>query len=76
MRNKFLKLSKWSFIGSLIVFTITFIIFHYVTDAGFTTVFQAEPGKPFVTNWFGNLGTLFLFASIFCLMIANVFYKE
>ncbi|MBR3610705.1 MAG: hypothetical protein IKL57_04475 [Oscillospiraceae bacterium] len=51
-------------------------MFHYLTDSGFTSVWQAEAGKPFVTELFANLGVLFLFSSIISLIISFIFFGD
>ena len=77
MRKKFLTLSNHSFIWALILFIVSYMMFHYMTpDLTFTTVFHKEPNKPFITYLMGNLGVFFLFSGIFNRMIANIFYPK
>lgn len=76
MRKKLNKLSGWSFVLAVVTFAINYVCFHFLTDAGFTTVWQPEAGKPFVTDLVGQLGVLFLFAGIMCLLIGKIFYPE
>ena len=77
MKEKLKKLSLWSIVLALAIFVSSYFIYHYITpDGSLTTVFQEEPGKPFVTQLWANLGVLFLFAGIFCRMIAGIFYPE
>ena len=75
-KQKFLKLSLYSFICGLIVLVINYFFFHFVTDAGISLTWQPEPGKPFVTDMIGMLAVLFIFASAMCLLIANIFYPK
>lgn len=76
MKKKFLILSACSYILSFSIHMFTYFLYHYYGVDGFRTVFQAEPYKPFVTLLFGIWGTLFLFASIMCLLIAIIFYNR
>ena len=68
MRKKLQKFSLAQLLISAVVFVINYFFFHFVTDAGITTVWQPEPGKPFVSNLIGTLGTLFLFGSTTALL--------
>jgi len=52
---------------------LTYFFFHYYTDAGFVSVKQSEPGKPFMSYMFGILTVLFLFSSLISSLIAVVF---
>ena len=76
MRQKFKKLSNWSFVLAAVLMAVSFVLFHFLTDSGFTTVFQAEAGKPFVTEMVADLGVLFLFSGILCRLIAGIFFPE
>ena len=78
MRKKFNKLSLCCLILALAIFVFSFVIYHYLAPGGmgFTSVFQTEPAKPFVTNLFGIWGVCFLFASVFCRLIAVIFYPK
>ncbi len=76
MRKKLNKLSAWSFCLALITFALNYVCFHFLTDAGFTTVWQPEAGKPFVTDLVGQLGVLFLFAAIMSLLIGRILFGE
>lgn len=75
-RSKFLKLSLYSLISSVITFIINYFFFHFVTDEGISLTWQEEAGKPFVANLIGILAILFLFASIMCLLITIIFYPK
>ena len=70
------KFALYCLIIGLIVFVISFFMFHFVTDEGITTVFQKEAGKPFVTNMVANLGVLFVFTSIISFIASFIFFKE
>ena len=63
MRKKLQKFSLAQLIIAAVVFVINYFFLHFVTDAGITTVWQPEPGKPFVANLIGVLATLVLFSS-------------
>lgn len=76
MKKKFEKLSGWSFVLAVVLFALSFVLFHFLTDTGFTTVFQQEAGKPFVTEMVADLSVLFLFSGILCRMIAKIFYSD
>lgn len=76
MKKKFLKLSLWSFIAGAFVFVFNYFFYHFVTDDGITTVWQAEAGKPFVAELIGNLGVLFIYAAAMCLLVALIFFNK
>lgn len=76
MKKKFLVFSACSLILSVLIFILTYFIFHYLTPDGFTSVLHAEPCKPFITLLFGILGTLFLFSGISAFLISLIFYKK
>ena len=76
MKQKFKNLSNWCFLLAVILFALSFVLFHYLTDSGFTSVWQPEAGKPFVTEMAADLGVLFFFCSILCRMIAKIFFSD
>ena len=76
MKQKMKKLSAWCFGLSLVTFALNYVCFHFLTDAGFTTVWQPEPGKPWVTLLVAVLGVLFLFGSIMSLLIGSIFFGD
>lgn len=76
MKKKLSALSAWCFLLALALFALSFVMFHYLTASGFTTVFQQEPGKPFVTELVAELGVLFLFGSILSLLVRRIFFRE
>ena len=76
MNQKLKKLSRWCFLLALVLFALSFVMFHFLTDSGFTAVFQQEAGKPFITEMVADLSVLFLFAGIFSRMVARLFFAE
>lgn len=76
MKQKFKNLSNWCFLLAVILFALSFVLFHYLTDSGFTSVWQPEAGKPFVTEMVADLSVLFFFSGILCRMIAGIFFPE
>ena len=76
MKKKLKKLSGWCFALAVVTFGINYVCFHFLTDSGFTTVWQPEAGKPFVTGMVGQLGVLFLFAAIMSLLIGKILFGE
>lgn len=75
-KNKFLKLSLYCLIISVIVFIINYFFYHFVTDEGISLTWNEEPGKPFVANLIGIFAVLFLFSSVISLLIAYIFYPK
>ena len=76
MKQKFKKLSIQCFVLALVLFGLSFVLFHFLTDSGFTAVFQQEAGKPFVTEMTADLSVLFFFNGILCRMIAKIFFPD
>ncbi len=76
MKTKLKKLAKITFFLSLADFALSYVCFHFLTDSGFTTVWQPEAGKPYVTLMIMILGVLFLFTSILSLLSAKIFCEE
>ena len=77
MRKKFNQLALWSFIIALAIFIFSYFLYHYgLPEGGFSSIFNEEPAKPFVTLLFGIWGTNFLFASVISLVIGRIFFKE
>ena len=72
MRDKLLKLSLWQVIIAAFVFAVNYFFFHFVTDNGISLTWQPEAGKPFVADLIGQLGVLFLFGAVFCLLCALI----
>ena len=75
-REKFLKLSLYCLIISIIIFIINYFFYHFVTDDGISLTWNPEPGKPFVSNLIGNFAVMFLFASVISLLIVQIFYPK
>ena len=76
MNRKLKKLSVRCFLLALVLFALSFVMFHFLTDSGLTAVFQQEAGKPFITEMVADLSVLFLFAGIFSRMVARLFFPE
>ena len=77
MKQKFQRLSRWSFVLAVALFVVAFLLFHYMTpEMTFTTTFRTEPGKPLVTELVAMLGVLFLFSSILSGMVGKIFFSE
>ena len=76
MEKKLLKVSLISFIISVILFVITYFVFHYITDEGITLIKQDEAGKPLVTNVIAMFATLMLHSSFMSLLVYYIFYKK
>ena len=76
MRKKCNILAAWAFVLALADFALSYVCFHYLTDSGFTTIWQPEAGKPFVTDLLGNLGVLLLFAAIMSLLVGKIFFRD
>lgn len=74
MKQKFKKLSSWCFLLAVVLFALSYVMFHFLTDSGFTTVWHPEAGKPFITEMVGDLSVLFFFSGILCRMIAGIFF--
>ena len=77
MKEKFKKLSTWCIVLALAIFAFSYVLYHYATPEGIIgTVFRQQPGKPFVTQLWANLGVMFLFGGILCRMIAKIFFSD
>lgn len=77
MRKKCNTLALCSFALALGIFLFSYVLHHYMTPDGvFTSVFQAEPGKPMITLLFAIWGVHFLFASVMSLLVGQIFFKE
>ena len=75
-RKRLFKLGIIFLIIALVVFAINYYVFHYVTDDGLTQTWHEEPGKPFVTDLIGQLGTLLTFGSISSFLVGAVVFKN
>ena len=76
MRKRFFKLSLAQLIAAAVVFVINYFVYHFVTIEGFTTVWQANPGKPFVSMLVGVLGTLLLFGAVTSALSALILFDK
>ena len=76
MKKKLKRLSVWTFALALVTFAVDYICFHFLTDQGFSVVWQPEAEKPMVTVLLGILGVLFLFASVMCLLTEKILFTE
>lgn len=76
MKKKLLKLSLYMIITAAVIFVINYFFFHFVTDSGISLSWNPEPGKPFVSNLIGMLGTLFIFGSAASLMTALTVFGD
>ncbi len=77
MRKKCMILGLLSFVLALAIFAFSYVLYHYATPEGIIgTVFRQQPGKPFVTQLWANLGVMFLFGGILCRMIAKIFFSD
>ena len=76
MRSKLFRLSLAQLIAAAITFIINYFFYHFVTDSGITTVWQAEAGKPFVSLLIGILATLFLFGAATSALMAFILFDK
>ncbi|MBE6894050.1 MAG: hypothetical protein E7483_00370 [Ruminococcaceae bacterium] len=75
MKNKLKKLSVVSFVFAVVLFIISFVMFHYITpDNQFSAVWQAEANKPFLTGLFAIWGVMHLFSSVMSILISVIFF--
>ncbi len=76
MKKKFRKLSLVSLIIAVVLFVISYVMFHYLGPVGFSSLWRPEPGKPFVTFLFAVWGVTFLFGSVASILIAEIIYGD
>ena len=76
MDKKLLKLSLIFLAIGLVFFLLTYFCFHYVTDEGFTTTWQPEAGKPFVTLYLGVFATIMTSAAAISALTAITIFKK
>lgn len=77
MRKKCNILALCSFIIAVVILVITYFVFHYMgDDCRFSTVFNEEPAKPFVTFLLGMWGVMHHFAAVMCLLIGQIFFPK
>ena len=60
IRERLFKLSIILALIGVLFLVISYFCFHYLTDGGFTTVWQPEAGKPYVTLYVGIFGVIML----------------
>ena len=75
-KKNLLKFSLINLIIGLVIFAISYFMFHFVNDSGITFTWQPEAGKPFVTDMIGIFCILMIFACVIFLMIAQVCYPK
>ena len=76
MRKKFVKLGIACLAIGLVLFALSFVLFHYLTDTGFVSTWQPEAGKPFVTEMVADLGVLFLFSGCMSFLVGKIFFSK
>lgn len=74
MKKKCCALSLWSFVLAVVTFAVTYFVYHYVKPEGQITAYRSEIGKPMVTLLLSQLGTMFLFVSIFSRGVACIVF--
>ena len=75
-RKNFLKLSLFLAIIAVVAFAFSFIVFHFLTDSGFTSEFQLETQKPVLVFVLSLFATLNLTLSTLSLLIGLIFTKK
>ena len=76
MKKKLTQLSLCCLALALILFALSYGMFHYLTDSGFTAVWHPEAGKPFVTEMVADLAVLFLFGSGMSFLVSRIFFPD
>ena len=76
MRKKLLRFSAYQAIIGAVILAIDFFFFHFITDSGIVLIWQPEPGKPFITELIGILGTLFIFGAAVSLLAMCIFFDK
>ena len=76
MKQKLNRLGGWSVAISVGIFVLSYFLYHFLTDSGFTPLWQPVPGKPFVTLLFSILGVLFLFAGLMSFLAAAILFPK
>jgi len=75
MKSKLKKLSFISLALALVLFIVSFVLFHYITpDNQFSAVWQSEANKPFLTGLFAIWGVMHLFASVMGFLISAIVF--
>lgn len=75
-RKKLLKVSIITLGLAVLILVFNYFFYHYFTSNGFTSTFYKEAQKPFVANLIGQLGVLFLFASIMSTIFAFICFEK
>jgi len=53
------------------------VLYHHTLPGGsVTSVWQPEPGKPWITLLFSVWGVMFLFSGVMSLLIGQIFYGD
>ena len=77
MRRNCIRLSLCSFGWALGLFVFSYFLYHYtLPTGGFTTTWQPEPGKPWITFLFAVWGVTFLFAGVMSLLVGWIFFEK
>lgn len=76
MEKKILKLSLITLIVGIVFLFLAFFAFHYLTDAGISTIWHPEADKPYVTELLGDFGIINLATSFISLLIYLIFRKK
>ncbi len=74
--KKILLFALVNLIIGIMMFMLTFFIFHFVTDSGITFVYHKEAEKPFVALMVGIFAVLCLFTSMISFIAYNTFFKK
>lgn len=77
MKQKCKKLSACSFLLAVLIFAISYVLYHYTIPGGaFTVVWQPQPGKPWITLLFAIWGVMLLFAGVMSLLVGRIFFGD
>lgn len=75
MKKKLLILSACSFIIAIVIFIVSYLMYHHMGSNGhWLTQWQPSPGKPYITLLFSIWGVMFLFSSIMSALCAIIFF--
>ena len=76
IRKKILLFSLINLIIGIIMFILTFFVFHFVTDSGITFIYHKEAEKPFVAFMMGVFAVLCLFTSMISFIVTKFFFQK
>lgn len=76
IRKKILLFSLINLIIGVVMFALTFFVFHFVTDSGITFIYHKQAEKPFVAFMMGIFAVLCLFTSMISFIATNIFFKK